>query len=113
MNNSLESVSYKQKQIVKRKMTKIEKGEKNMTVINATNARVKLYQLIADVNANAEPITIINNKGQNAVLISEDDWKAIEETIYLNAIPGIAKSIIDADKEALSACEKYSEDEEW
>ena len=84
-----------------------------MTVINATNARVKLYQLIADVNANSEPIIIINNKGQNAVLISEDDWKAIEETIYLNGIPGIAKSIIDTDKEALSACEKYSVDEEW
>jgi len=84
-----------------------------MTVINVTNAREKLYQLIADVNINSDPVTIINNKGQNAVLISEDDWKAIEETIYLNGIPGTAKSIIDADKESLSECKKYIKDEEW
>ncbi len=84
-----------------------------MTVINVTNARKSLYQLIADVNANAEHITIINNNGKNAVLISEDEWKAIEETIYLNQIPNMAKSILEGAKEPLSECLKYERDEEW
>ncbi|NDL68242.1 type II toxin-antitoxin system prevent-host-death family antitoxin [Anaerotalea alkaliphila] len=84
-----------------------------MNIINATNARRSLYQLITDVNVNAEPITIINNKGKNAVLISEDEWKAIEETIYLNQIPNMAKSILEGAMEPLSECAKYERDEEW
>ncbi|HZK27041.1 MAG TPA: type II toxin-antitoxin system Phd/YefM family antitoxin [Thermoclostridium sp.] len=84
-----------------------------MTVINATNARQNLYQLISDVNTNSEPITIMNNRGKNAVLISEDDWRAIQETIYLNNIPGLAESIIEGGEEAIEECEVYSEDEEW
>lgn len=84
-----------------------------MTVINVTNARKNLYKLISDVNINAEPITIINNNGKNAVLISEDDWKAIEETIYLNQIPNMAESILNGAKEPLSECKKYGDNEEW
>ncbi len=84
-----------------------------MTVINVTNARKSLYRLLSDVNINAEPITIINNNGKNAVLISEDDWRAIEETIYLNKIPNMAESIIEGAKEHLSECVKYKRDEEW
>ncbi len=84
-----------------------------MTVINATNARQNLYQLISDVNTNSEPITIMNNRGKNAVLISEDDWRAIQETIYLNSIPGLAESIIAGGKEAMEECRVYSKDEEW
>lgn len=84
-----------------------------MAVINATNARQNLYQLISDVNTNSEPITIINNRGKNAVLISEDDWRAIQETIYLNNIKGLTESIIAGGKEAIEECKVYSEDEEW
>lgn len=84
-----------------------------MTVINITNARQKLFQLISDVNEYSDPVTITNSKGKNAVLISEDDWKCIEETILLNTIPGMAESIIDGNKEDLTECIKYDEDEEW
>lgn len=84
-----------------------------MTVINATNARKNLYQIISDVNSTSEPITIVNNKGKNAVLISEEDWRAIQETIYLNSFPGLAESIIEGGKEPLEECKVYSEDEEW
>ncbi|MGI6085804.1 MAG: type II toxin-antitoxin system Phd/YefM family antitoxin [Acetivibrionales bacterium] len=84
-----------------------------MTIINATNARQNLYQLISDVNTNSEPITIMNNRGKNAVLISEDDWRAIQETIYLNNIPGLAESIIAGGEEDIEECKVYSEDEEW
>lgn len=84
-----------------------------MTAINATTARKNLYQLIADVNANSAPVTITNSKGKNAVLISEDDWNAIQETIYLNSIPGMAESIIEGKAEPLEESTVYNEDEEW
>lgn len=84
-----------------------------MTIINVTNARKTLYQLMAEVNEHAQPITIVNNNGKNAVLIAEDEWKAIEETIYLNQIPDMAHSIIEGSLEPLSECKKYERDEEW
>lgn len=65
-----------------------------MTAINATSARKNLYQLIQDVNTNSTPITITNSRGKNAVLLSEDDWNAIQETVYLNSIPGMVDSIL-------------------
>lgn len=83
-----------------------------MSAISATKARENIYQLISDVNANSEPITITNNKGSNAVLIGEADWKAIQETLYLMSIPGMAESIIAGGKTPLEEC--VSEDEvEW
>ena len=83
-----------------------------MTAISATKARENIYQLISDVNANNEPITITNNKGCNAVLIGEADWKAIQETLYLTSIPGMAESIIEGGKTPLEDC--VSENEvEW
>ena len=64
-----------------------------MNAMNVTQARANLFQLIANVNFNSEPITLTNNKGKNAVLIGEDDWNAIQETVYLNTIPGMVESI--------------------
>ena len=64
-----------------------------MNTINITNARQNLFQLVADVNVGFNPITIVNNKGKNAVLISEDEWKSIEETLYLSSIPGLVEDI--------------------
>jgi len=60
--------------------------------INATNARKNLYKLIRSVNDSHEPI-VINAKDGDAVLVSGDDWRSIQETIYLNAIPGMVDSI--------------------
>lgn len=48
-----------------------------MSAINVTKARENIYQLLADVNYNSEPITITNSRGKNGVLIGEDDWNAI------------------------------------
>ena len=84
-----------------------------MNANSVTRAIDNIYQLIADVNMNSEPITITKNKGQNAVLISESDWKSIEETLYLMAIPGMAESIIEASKEPLSEGQIYDLEEEW
>ena len=83
-----------------------------MIAISATKARDNIYQIISDVNANCEPITITNNKGKNAVLIGEADWRAIEETLYLMSVPGMAESIIAGGKTPTEAC--VSEEEvEW
>lgn len=73
-----------------------------MQSINVTQARADLYKLIAEVNENATPVTITNARGKNAVMIGEADWRAIQETIYLNAIPGLAESLIEASRKPIS-----------
>ena len=84
-----------------------------MTAISVTKARENIYQILSDVNNNSQPITITNNRGKNAVLISEEDWNAIQETLYLNSIPGMMESIIEAEKEQLEECPIYDPNEEW
>ena len=63
-----------------------------MSAINITNARKELYNLVEEVNLYSEPTLIVSKKG-NAVLVSENDWNAIQETVYLNSIPGMVESI--------------------
>ena len=83
-----------------------------MNAMNVTQARANLFQLIANVNFNSEPITLTNNKGKNAVLIGEDDWNAIQETMYLNSVPSMVDSLIKGKNTPLEDC--LSEDEvEW
>ena len=89
------------------------KGDDAMTSISITKARANLYQTVADVNEFSRPITITNNHGKNAVLISEDDWNAIQETLYLNSIPGMTESIVEAGMEPLEECTTYDPAEEW
>ena len=85
-----------------------------MSTINITNARKSLFQLVADVNVGFNPITIVNNKGKNAVLISEDEWKSIEETLSLSSIPGYVDDIkkIDAEED-WQVAEEYDPYGEW
>ena len=85
-----------------------------MSTINITNARQNLFQLVADVNVGFNPITIVNNKGKNAVLISEEEWKNIEETLYLSSIPGFVDDINNIKKtENWESAEEFNPDEEW
>ena len=85
-----------------------------MSTINITNARQNLFQLVADVNVVFNPITIVNNKGKNAVLISEDEWKSIEETLYLSSIPGLVEDINNIKKnENWDEAKEFNPDEEW
>ncbi|MFW5883489.1 MAG: type II toxin-antitoxin system Phd/YefM family antitoxin [Verrucomicrobiota bacterium] len=63
-----------------------------MNTITATSARNNLYKLIDEANQSHVPIQITGKRG-NAVLVSEEDWKAIAETLYLSRIPGMADSI--------------------
>ena len=75
-----------------------------MNSINITQARSNLYKLVADVNRDSVPITITNNKGKNGVLISEDDWNAIQETLYLNSDPRVRDSILEGGQTPLKDC---------
>ena len=72
-----------------------------MTSIPITQARSKLYQLVDDASSNHEPIQI-TGKRNNAVLVSEEDWRSIQETLYLMAIPGMRESIQKGLSEPLS-----------
>lgn len=82
-----------------------------MKVITATNARQDIYSIIQQVAKNSEPIEITSKNG-NAVLISEDDWNSIQETLYLLSIPGMRESILEGSKESIDQC-KSLEDIGW
>ena len=84
-----------------------------MTSISITKARAKLNQIVSEVNESSQSITITNNRGKNAVLIGEEDGKAIQETLYLNSIPGLSQSILASKEEDLSECTSYDPNEEW
>ena len=80
-----------------------------MTVLNVTEARSRLYNLIDEAASTHQPI-IITGKRNNAVLVSEDDWNAISETLYLLSTPGMRESIKEGLNEDLAAC---SRDLDW
>jgi len=76
-----------------------------MNILNATEARSKLYSLIDETAASHQPI-IITGKRSNAVLISEEDWNSISETLYLLSIPGMRESIKEGLYQDPSECDK-------
>jgi prevent-host-death family protein len=80
-----------------------------MTTVNVTEARANLYKLIDDTSVSHEPVVITGKRG-NAVLLSEDDWTAINETLYLLSVPGMRESIIEGMQENL---DETSTELEW
>lgn len=74
-----------------------------MKTITATKARSNLYKLIDETAKSSEPIHI-TGKRTNSVLISEEDWNAIQETLYLLSIPGMRESIIKGMKTPVKKC---------
>ena len=76
-----------------------------MTSIAATPARANLYRLIDQVNEESEPLTITGLRG-NAVLVGEDDWRAVQETLHLLSVPGMRESIVEGMAEPLDECSR-------
>jgi prevent-host-death family protein len=74
-----------------------------MIKVKATDARTRLYRLIDDVASSHEPV-IIRGKRANAVLLSEEDWRSIQETLYLLSIPGMRRSIRKGMNTAVKKC---------
>ncbi|MGB7292118.1 MAG: type II toxin-antitoxin system Phd/YefM family antitoxin [Thermodesulfobacteriota bacterium] len=80
-----------------------------MKIVKATEARNNLYRLIDEASESHEPIQI-SGKRSNAVLISEEDWRSIQETLNLVSIPGMRESIIEGLQTPVEEC---SEEPEW
>lgn len=80
-----------------------------MKTLSATQARKEIYRLLDEAAETHEPIQI-TGKRSNAILVSEDDWRSIQETIYLSSIPGMSESI----KEGMDTPLEETEDElDW
>jgi len=78
-------------------------------VMTVSQARTNIYKIMDETALTHQPI-MITGKRNNVVMLSEEDWNAIEETLFLNSIPGMASSI----KEAMDAPNsEFSEDIEW
>ncbi len=75
-----------------------------MKTISVTKARSNLYKLLDEARTSGEPIQI-TGKRSNGVLISEDDWRAINETLYLLTIPGMRESIHEGLNESIEDCD--------
>lgn len=80
-----------------------------MPVMTATEARAALYSLLDDVAASHEPV-LITGKRNNAVLIAEEDWRAISETLFLLGIPGMRESIVEGMQMSVAEC---ADEVEW
>ena len=76
-----------------------------MSTITASEARSNLYRLLDDAAATHEPI-LITGKRNNAVLISEEDWSAIQETLFLLSVPGMRESIREGMQTPVEECAK-------
>ena len=74
-----------------------------MPRLSVTEARANLYKLIDDASVNHEPVVITGKRG-NAVLLAEDDWNAINETLHLLSVPGMRESILEGMQEKIDNC---------
>ena len=80
-----------------------------MTTISASEARANLYRLIDEAAASHRPL-LISGKRNKAVLVSEEDWNAIQETLFLLSIPGMRESIREGMETPVEEC---GEDLDW
>ena len=74
-----------------------------MKTIKVTEARKELYRLLDEVRVTSEPVQI-TGKRSSAVLVSEDDWRSIQETLYLLSIPGMRESIREGLETPIDDC---------
>jgi prevent-host-death family protein len=79
-----------------------------MPVLSVSQAKENLDAVLDEVQNTFEPI-IITGRNSSAVLVSEDVWRSIEETLYLNSIPGMKESIIAGMQEEIKDCSKEIE----
>lgn len=76
-----------------------------MTSMTATAARKQLYSLLDDLADSHEPVQIAG-KRHSAVLVTESDWRALQETLYLTSVPGMRDSILRGLKTPVEKCAK-------
>jgi len=76
-----------------------------VTSLTATEARKRLLKLLDEIADSHEPVQIAGRRN-SAVLISEDDWRAVQETLYLTGVPGMRDSIVKGMKTPVDKCAK-------
>ena len=82
-----------------------------MKTITATEARARLFRLIDEVTDEHQPM-LVTGKRNNVVLISEQDWREIEETLYLLSVPGLKEDLLEGARTPVADC--VAEDKlEW
>ena len=74
-----------------------------MDIVNINQAKDDIEKLVNQTNDNHQPILLSGTKG-NAVLVSEEDWNSIQETLYLHSIPGMVESIIEGGNTPIENC---------
>ena len=78
-------------------------------VMSVSQVRADIYNVMDETAQTHEPV-LITGKRNNVVMLSQEDWNAIEETLYLNSIPNMTSSI----QESMDAPDsEFSEDIEW
>jgi antitoxin YefM len=82
-----------------------------MKIISITQARKNIFKLLEETIKNSEPVQIKGKNG-SAVLVSESDWRSIQETLHLLSIPGMRESIIEGGKQKIEECIS-EEDIDW
>ncbi len=80
-----------------------------MKTISVSQARANLYKLLEEAGESHEPLVITGKRG-NAVLVSEEDWRAVQETLYLLSIPGMRESIREGLEVPVEEC---AEELDW
>lgn len=75
-----------------------------MRTLPVSRARSQLFSLLQEVTEAHSPVQITGKNG-NAILVSEEDWGAIQETLYLLSIPGMRDSLLESDAEPLAECD--------
>jgi antitoxin YefM len=79
--------------------------DQSMNTLNASEAREKLYRLLDETAKEHEPI-LITGPRSNAVLVGEEDWNAVQETLHLLSVPGMRESIREGMADPVEECEK-------
>ena len=80
-----------------------------MPTLTVSEARANLYRLIDEAAASHQPV-LISGKRNKAVLIAEEDWQAVQETLFLLSVPGMRESIREGMAEPIEAC---NEELDW
>ena len=83
-----------------------------MSITNATELRKNLFNTLDEVIEYNDSVTVNTRKG-NAVILSEEDYNGMLETIYILSQNGLYKKIKDGEKEEVSEMKKYNPDEDW
>jgi PHD/YefM family antitoxin component YafN of YafNO toxin-antitoxin module len=78
-----------------------------MTSINVSNLRKNLYALMDTVVDFQDTITVSTKRG-NAVIISEEEYSGLMETLYLQSIPGMRERLMEGSKANVTDCDEFA-----